>query len=89
MQAVHFFHADKHENLLRIDTMILMEMVKYSQSSQNNQLAMSLKYLKKEVRDEVDFLHSYKYQSFLQVDFNTLGIKVFYKVILSLLMCMI
>ena len=89
MQAVHFFHADKHENLLQIDTMILMEMVKYSQSSQNNQLAMSLKYLKKEVRDEVDFLHSYKYQSFLQVDFNTLGIKVFYKVILSLLMCMI
>ena len=50
---------------------------------------MSLQYLKKEVRDEVSFLHADKHQSFLQVDFNFLGIKVFYKVILSLLMGMI
>ena len=50
---------------------------------------MSLQYLKKEVSDEVDFLHADKHQSFLQVDFNTLGIKDFYKVILSLLMGMI
>ena len=47
---------------------------------------MSLQYLKKEVRDEVDFLHANKHQNFPQVDFNTLNIKVFYKVILSLLM---
>ena len=50
---------------------------------------MSLQYLKKEVRDEVDFLHADKHQSFLQIDFNTLCIKFFYKVILSLLMSMI
>ena len=50
---------------------------------------MSLHYLKKEVRDEVDFLHVDKYQSFLQVDFNTLVIKDTYKVILSLLLGMI
>ena len=87
--AVDFLHADKHESLLQIDTMILMEMVKYSQSSQNSKFAMSLQYLKKEVRDEVDFLHADKHQSFLQVDFNTLGIKVFYKVILSLFVVMI
>ena len=37
---------------------------------------MFLQYLKKEVRDEVDFLHPDKHQSFLQVDINTLGIKV-------------
>ena len=49
---------------------------------------MSLQYLK-EVRDKVDFLHADKHQSFLQVDFSTLGIKVSYKVILSLLMGMI
>ena len=66
-----------------------MGMVKHSQSSQNSKFAMSLQYLKKEVRDEVDFLHADKHQSFLQVDFNTLGIKVSYKVILSLLMGMI
>ena len=50
---------------------------------------MSLQYLKKEVRDEVDFLHAVKRQSFLQVDLITLSIKVFCKVILSLLMGMI
>ena len=64
-------------------------MVKHSQSTQNNKLAMSLQYLKKEVRDEVDFLHADKRQSFLQVDLITLSIKVFCKVILSLLMGMI
>ena len=37
---------------------------------------------------ELIFLHPDK-QSFLQVDFNTLGIKVSYKVILSLLIGMI
>ena len=41
---------------------------------------MSLQYLKKEVKDEVDFLHADKHQSFLKVYFNTLGIKVSYKV---------
>ena len=50
---------------------------------------MSLLYLKKEVRDEVNFLHVGKHQNFLQVDFNNLSIKVFYKVILSFLMDMI
>ena len=44
---------------------------------------MSLRYLKKEVTDEVDFLHADKHQSFLQIGFNTFGIKVSYKVILS------
>ena len=50
---------------------------------------MSLQYLKREVIDEVDFLHADKHQSFLPVDFNTLLIKCSYKVILSLLMGMI
>ena len=60
--------------------MILMGMVKHSQSSQNSKFAMSLQYLKKEVKDEVDFLHADKHQSFLKVYFNFLGIKVSYKV---------
>ena len=64
----------------------LMGMVKHTQSSQSSKFAMSLKYIKKEVRDEVEFLHADKHQSFLQVDFNTLGIKVSYKMISSLLM---
>ena len=47
---------------------------------------ISLQYLKKEVRNEVDFFRADKHQSFLQVSFNTLSIKVCFKVILSLLM---
>ena len=66
-----------------------MEIYKHSQSSQNSMFSMSLLFLKKEVEDEVNFLHVDKYQSFLQVDFNTLSINVSYKVILSLLMGMI
>ena len=46
--AVDFLHADKHESLLQIDTMISMKMVKYSQCSQNSKFASSLQYLKKE-----------------------------------------
>ena len=41
---------------------------------------MFLQYLKKEVRDEVDFLHADKHESFLQVDFNILSIKIFLQV---------
>ena len=70
--------------------MILMGMVKHFQSSQNNQFAMSLQqHLKKEVRDEVDFLYADKHQSFLEIYFNILGVKSCYTVILSLLMGMI
>ena len=45
--------------------------------------------LKKEVRFGVDFLYADKHQSFLQVDFKTLGIRASYKIILSLLTGMI
>ena len=38
---------------------------------------LSLQYLKKEVKDEVDFLHADKHQCFLK---NTLDIKVHCKV---------
>ena len=65
--------------------MILMEMVKHFQNSQNGKFTISVQYLKKEVRDEVGFLYADKYQNSRQVDFNTLGTKVGYKVILRLL----
>ena len=42
-----------------------MGMAKHFQSYQNNNLEMSLQYLKKDVRDEVDILHADKHQSFL------------------------
>ena len=39
---VDFLHEDKHKSLLQIDTMILIEIVKHSQSSQNSKVTMSL-----------------------------------------------
>ena len=36
-----FLHGDGHENLLQIDTMILIRMVKHFPSSQNSKFAMS------------------------------------------------
>ena len=64
-------HVDQRENLLQTDIMILMGIVKHYQSSQSSKFAMSLQYLKKEVRDEIDFLHVDKHQSSLKNDFNT------------------
>ena len=39
-----------------------------AQITQNNMFAISLQYLKKEVSDEVDFLHGDKHESLLQID---------------------
>ena len=41
---------------------------RHAQTTQNNKFAISLQYLKKEVSDEVDFLHADKHESFLQID---------------------
>ena len=49
---VDFLHAGKHENLLQINTIILMEMVKHFQSSQNSKFTMSVQCFKKEVREK-------------------------------------
>ena len=69
---VDLLHEGKHESLLQIDS---MGMVKNSQTSQNSKFAMPLQYLKKEVKAEVDFLHTefskslfqhFEHQSFIQ-----------------------
>ena len=63
-----FLHADKHESLLQIDTMILMAMFKHSQSPKIASweflynISKKKKKKKKMVTDKVDFLH--QHQSF-------------------------
>ena len=47
---------DRHESFLQSDTIILMGIIKHSQSFQNSEFTMLLQYLKKEVRVKVDFL---------------------------------
>ena len=62
---VDFLHADKHQSFVQIDTMVfLMGMNKHSQSSQKSKLVMSLQYLKKGIRNEVDFLRADKTSKF-------------------------
>ena len=51
-------------------------MARHAQITQNSKSAMSLQYLRKEIRDEVDFLHAYKHQIFLPGNLNTLSTKV-------------
>ena len=44
-----------------------MCVARHAQITQSNKFAISLEYLKKEVSDEVDFLHADKHKSFLQI----------------------
>ena len=55
---VDFVHAEKRESFLQINTIILIGMVKNSESSPNNNFPMFLQDLKKKkkVRDGVHFL---------------------------------
>ena len=43
-------------------------MARHAQITQNNNFSLSLQYLKKEVSDEVDFLHADKNENYLQID---------------------
>ena len=45
-----------------------MCVTKLAQSTQNDKFPTFMQYLKKEVSDEVDFLHADKHESFLQID---------------------
>ena len=46
---------------------LLMSMIKHSQSTQSNKFAMSLQYVKKEVRGGVHISHADKHQSFYKL----------------------
>ena len=45
-----------------------MCVARHAQITKNNKFAISLQYLKKEVSDEVDFLHADKHESLLHND---------------------
>ena len=48
--------------------LVLVKLPKHVQSTQNNKLAISQEYFKKEMKAKFDFLHEDKSQTFLQVD---------------------
>ena len=45
-----------------------MSVTRHLQITENNNFSIFLQYLKKEVSDEVDFLHADKYKNFIQAD---------------------
>ena len=45
-----------------------MCVARHAEITQNGKFAISLQYLKKEVNDEVDFLHADKHESVIQID---------------------
>ena len=51
----------------------LLVIARHAQNTQNSKFVISLQYLKKEGKDEIDFLHADKYQTILQVDTINLG----------------
>ena len=75
-----FLHPDKHQSFLQVHfnifgikvsykviLLLLMGMIKHSQSTQSNNFAISLQYFKKEVRNRIHYLHADKHQSFYKL----------------------
>ena len=57
MDEVSFLLAGKHKRFLQVDIITLSyQIIITYQITQNNKFAISLQYLKKNVKDEVDFL---------------------------------
>ena len=87
MKLIFADKADKHESFLQIDTTI------FDGDGQafppKFPKVASLQCLYNISKKKLKMKHAYNHQSFLQVNFNTSGIKVFYKMMLSLLMGMI
>ena len=52
--------------------LFLLVIARHAQSTRNSKFVISLQYLEKEGRDEVDFLHADKHQTILQV--NTINL---------------
>ena len=73
---VDFLPADKLESFLLIDSIILGVSSQACPKYPKNKFAISLHYLKENVKEEVDFLPADKHQMFLQIDAIVLGVCV-------------
>ena len=49
MDGIHFLHADKHQSFYKLAFLLLMELARYVQSTQNRKLVIFLQYFKKKV----------------------------------------
>ena len=67
---VYFVPVDKHNSFLQVNSITLGVIASHAQSTQNNNFAISLQYLKENVKGEIDFC--------LQINLNN-----FFKLMLS------
>ena len=74
MKLIFYIHISM-KCFFKLIQWLLIGMDKHSQNSQKSKFGISLQYLLKEVRHEVDFLHADKRQSFLQVILKTWVLK--------------
>ena len=64
MDEVYFWHEDKYCIPLHVDTIIL-GVCNQAYSKYPKYICISLQYLQKSMRDEIDFLSADKHKSFL------------------------
>ena len=64
-----FFYMQKNsKDFFKLKLTFLLCVAKHAQITQNKNFAISFQYRKKEVSDEVDFLHTDKHENFLKID---------------------
>ena len=68
-----FWHPDKHQSLLQVNT-ITLGVCNQAGRKYPKQACISLQYFQKNMEDEVDFLLADKNKSFLRFDCITLGV---------------
>ena len=66
--------ADKRENFLQGDSIVLGVDSQHAQITQNDKFAISLQYIKENMNDEVGFLPADKCQRLLLIDTIILGV---------------
>ena len=69
-----FLPADKYKRFLQDDSITLRVRSLARPRYSNKKFAISLQYLKENVKDEGDFLPADKRQRFLQIDITTLAV---------------
>ena len=82
---VDFLRVDKHQSFLQVDfstldisisykvmLLLLMGMIKHSQSTQGNKFVIYLQYLKNEVTNRFQFWYTYKHRSFCKLTLSFL-----------------
>ena len=62
-----FYTQSEIKDFFKLILSLLVYVARHAQITQNKKFAIYLQYLKKEVSDEVDFLHADKYERFPQI----------------------